>query len=63
MIHELAPLRMALDAYDAAETRHEREVAQRAIYKLLCVSVVRILVAAVDDPARPDEDEEETSEP
>lgn len=53
MIHELGPLRMAIDEYDRAEDKHRRAYAQKRIDKLVTVGLLRLLIAAVDDPARP----------
>ena len=53
VIHELGPLRMALDEYDAAEDKHRRAQAERRVMKLVSVGLLKVMIAAVDDPKRP----------
>jgi hypothetical protein len=63
MIMDLAGVRMALAAYDAAETRHDRERAEKRLRRLLTVGLVRTMIAAIDDPARPGPQPDDPDEP
>lgn len=59
MIADLSALRMALDEYDNAEGRHERERAEKRVRKILTIGLIKTLVAAVDDAHDDDEDEDQ----
>jgi hypothetical protein len=58
VILDLSALRMGLDEYDAAPNDTERDLAWQRLRNLLTVGLLRVMVAAIDDPNRPGADDQ-----